>query len=160
MINKCRVFAVTIKDINQINDHNDVPHGSVVEIILGKKGGFSEFVLSEEHEKFPIIYNGTTYLSSKNCLKEFSVVNDTEQTTTQVDPVIKYIEAMNGSWGCVARYDKEIAGDWNGRLDFAFLAGHYNCLLDKVIDIVGKEKLKRLIEAQDEIDGRCKKPSE
>lgn len=62
--------------------------------------------------------------------------------------LLKYLDAMDGSWGCRSRYESKIANGFSTEKSMAYLAGWYSALLDATIESIGKQKLRDLIEAR------------
>ena len=68
----------------------------------------------------------------------------------------KYLDANDGSFGWRARYDAEITsgfGHDEGHR-YAYLSGHYTALLDELIRIIGKDKVRALVAAHAALDER------
>ena len=73
-----RVFAVVGNVEEDLNSDDKgvfyIPLDSVVEIMLGEKGGLDEFVLADSNQLLNILYKGKTYLAYKDSLKDFWLV--------------------------------------------------------------------------------------
>lgn len=68
----------------------------------------------------------------------------------------KYLDANDGSFGWRARYNAEITsgfGHDEGHR-YAYLSGHYMALLDDLIRIIGKDKVRALVAANEALDER------
>jgi hypothetical protein len=63
--------------------------------------------------------------------------------------LIEYLDAVDGSFGCRARYEQRILGD---EQNHAYLSGHYAGLVDELVRLVGRDRLRRLASVMDEID--------
>lgn len=69
---------------------------------------------------------------------------------SRYESLLQYLNDVDGSFGCKARYDDKIAGRGPDRA--AWLAGHYYSLLTTVIELIGKHRLLRLAEIMTEIE--------
>ena len=69
-------------------------------------------------------------------------------------PIIEYLDSMDGSFDCMARYDAKIAAGFGAddRSHYAYLAGRYSAMLAELVRMIGPEKVRLLIEAREEID--------
>jgi len=65
----------------------------------------------------------------------------------------EYLDAMDGSFGCVKRYEESVIGAGQPTvLGVARLAGHYAHLLQTLVDLIGRDRARRLVAVHDEID--------
>ena len=66
----------------------------------------------------------------------------------------KYLDANDGSFGWRRRYDAEIASGFGHDEGHrcAYLIGHYMALLEELIRIIGKDKVRALLAAQAALD--------
>lgn len=62
----------------------------------------------------------------------------------------EYLDAIDGSFGCRARYDAKVTEENDN--PHPYLAGHYAGLLSDVVRLVGKDRLQRLAAVVKEID--------
>ena len=58
----------------------------------------------------------------------------------------RYLNAMDGSCGCVPRYEEAVSGAWSG--NYAWLSGHYRAQLDGLVQLIGRDVIRDLIYAE------------